>query len=214
LRHIIDLTRQINSNTKVFPGSPQPTIIAWSKIDIQGYDSEVVFLSTHTSTHMDAPSHFVANASSIELIDVRRLICNAVLIKTEKKRRNELIVLEDVVNSKNEIQAGETVVFSTGWDDEVTSEDYFTSNPGLSPEVAKYLVEKKINAAAIDSPSIDPGYDHSFTCHKILLSRDIFIVENLCNLSKINKQKFTMIVAPLKFTGATGSPVRAISIEE
>jgi len=214
LRHIIDLTRQINSNTKVFPGSPQPTIIAWSKIDIQGYDSEVVFLSTHTSTHMDAPSHFVANASSIELIDVRRLICNAVLIKTEKKRRNELIVLEDVVNSKNEIQAGETVVFSTGWDDEVTSEDYFTNNPGLSPEVAKYLVEKKINAAAIDSPSIDPGYDHSFTCHKILLSRDIFIVENLCNLSKINNQKFTMIVAPLKFTGATGSPVRAISIEE
>lgn len=214
MRHIIDLTRQINSNTKVFPGSPQPTIIAWSKIDIQGYDSEVVFLSTHTSTHMDAPSHFVANASSIELIDVRRLICNAVLIKTEKKRRNELIVLEDVVNSKNEIQAGETVVFSTGWDDEVTSEDYFTNNPGLSPEVAKYLVEKKINAAAIDSPSIDPGYDHSFTCHKILLSRDIFIVENLCNLSKINNQKFTMIVAPLKFTGATGSPVRAISIEE
>lgn len=214
MRHIIDLTRQINSNTKVFPGSPQPAIIAWSKIDIQGYDSEVVFLSTHTSTHMDAPSHFVANASSIELIDVRRLICNAVLIKTQKKRRDELIVLEDVANSKNEIQAGEIVVFSTGWDDEVTSEDYFTHNPGLSPEVAKYLVEKKINAAAIDSPSIDPGYDHSFTCHKILLSRDIFIVENLCNLSKINNQKFTMIVAPLKFTGATGSPVRAISIEE
>lgn len=214
LNRIIDLTRQIDVNTKVFPGSPAPSIITWSKINVQGYNSEVVFLSTHTSTHMDALSHFIAGAPSIEMIDISRFICNAGLIRTSTKGRNESIVVDDIVNSNVDVGEGVTLVFSTGWEEKIFNGDYFSHCPGLSLEVAEYLVKKKINAVAIDSPSIDPGYDNSFTCHKILLSHDILIVENLCNLSKLRGPKFTMIVAPLKFSGATGSPVRAIGIEE
>ena len=33
----------------------------------------MVFLSTHTGTHMDAPSHFLKNVSSIDQIDIDRL---------------------------------------------------------------------------------------------------------------------------------------------
>lgn len=214
MRRIIDLTRNIDVNTKVFPGSPTPSVLTWSKINVQGYDSEVVFLSTHTSTHMDAPSHFIAGAPSIEMIDVSRFVCNAALIRTPTKGPNEAIIVDDLVNSNVDIVAGETLVFSTGWEEKISEEDYFSRCPGLAVEAAEYLVKKKINAVAIDSPSIDPGYDNSFPCHKILLSRDILIVENLCNLSKIMSPKFTMIVAPLKFSGATGSPIRAIGIEE
>lgn len=214
LRRIIDLTRQIDVNTKVFPGYPQPSVITWSKINVQGYDSEVVFLSTHTSTHMDAPSHFIADAHSIDMIDVSRFISNAALIRTPKKGPDELIVVNDIVDSNVDTAEGETLVFSTGWEEKISNEDYFSHSPGLSADLAHFLVKKKINAVAIDSPSIDPGYDNSFTCHKILLSHDILIVENLCNLSKLKNPKFTLIVSPLKFTGATGSPVRAIGIEE
>ena len=45
---VIDLTREIGVNTRVFPGSPLPAMISWSKMDVHGYDSEVVFLNTHT----------------------------------------------------------------------------------------------------------------------------------------------------------------------
>ena len=57
---VVDLTLGISANIKVFPGSPQPSFIKWSRYDIHGYDSEVMFLSTHTGTHMDAPSHFIS----------------------------------------------------------------------------------------------------------------------------------------------------------
>ena len=71
---VIDLTMKISPHTLVFPGSPQPSFIAWSTFAAHGYDSEVVHMSTHTGTHMsthtgthmsthtgthmDVPSHF------------------------------------------------------------------------------------------------------------------------------------------------------------
>lgn len=214
LQRIIDLTLKIDANTRVFPGSPTPSLIDWSRIDIHGYDSEVAFLSTHTGTHMDAPSHFITNAPSIDKIDVNRFICSAVLVRTNKKRPDELIQVDEIVECSHEIATGDTVVFATAWEDEICNEHYFTHNPGLSAEAAKFLLKKGINSVAIDSPSIDAGNDHDFTSHKILLSHGILIVENLCNLSHLKHSKFTLAVAPLKFSGATGSPVRALAIEQ
>jgi kynurenine formamidase len=213
LQRVIDLTLRIDANTRVYPGSPSPSFINWSTIGVHGYDSEVVFLSTHTGTHMDAPSHFITNAPSIDKIDVNRFFCNAVLVRTRKKRADELIHVEDIVDSNNEIAVGDTVVFATGWEDEIHNKDYFTRNPGLSAEAANFLAGKGVNALAIDSPSIDPGYDHDFTSHKILLSHGILIIENLCNLNQLKQSRFTLAVAPLKFSAATGSPVRALGIE-
>ena len=76
------------------------------------------------------------------------------------------------------------------------------------------MVEKKINAVAIDCPSIDIGTDSGFIAHKILLSNQILVIENLCNLYRVNNEKFTLLITPLKLVGASGSPIRAIGIEE
>jgi arylformamidase len=88
---IVDLTREISQDSRVFPGSPRPSFIKWSKFDTHGYDSEVMFLSTHTGTRMDAPCHFTLDAKSIDQISVRRFISkDTVLLKIEKEA-NELI---------------------------------------------------------------------------------------------------------------------------
>ena len=64
-KKMIDLTLPITHEMKVFPGSPQPVFLQWSKFVTHGYDSEVMFLGTHTGTHMDAPSHFSPNSKSL-----------------------------------------------------------------------------------------------------------------------------------------------------
>lgn len=71
---ILNLTREISTETKVFPGSPLPKFITLTKMDVHDYYSEVIFMSTHTGTHMDAPSHFVNDVSSIDKISVNRFI--------------------------------------------------------------------------------------------------------------------------------------------
>jgi kynurenine formamidase len=210
---ILDLTREIRTDTKVFPGSPLPKFITWNKMDIHNYHSEVIFMSTHTGTHMDAPSHFVTGVSSIDQIPVNRLISRTTLIKAAKAS-DELITASEIEASKVKILEGSSVVFSTSWENEVDNDYYLTHSPGLSEDAAEYLINKKVNAVGIDSPSIDRGSDSNFPVHKLLLSNEILIVENLCNLGKIDNQNFTLIMTPLRLSGASGSPIRAIAIDE
>ncbi|MFZ0329299.1 MAG: cyclase family protein [Nitrososphaeraceae archaeon] len=213
---IVDLTLEITSNMVIFSGDPTPISIEWSKFDIQGYVSECLFLSTHTGTHMDAPFHFSPNGLSIDQIEVNRFICNDTLLLRIEKDCNQLITTDDILgNTKNEIKEKDTVVLHTGWETRNKEKDmYLKNNPGLSDDAAEYLVKKKVNAVAIDGPSIDVGINRELPAHKILLSNNILVIENLCNLDRLNNQNITVIITPLKLVGASGSPVRAIGIEE
>ena len=213
---VIDLTMRITPSIRVYPGSPQPSFIPWSKFDRHGYDSEAMFMSTHTGTHVDAPSHFKPGLASIDMISTDRLVCNAVLIRAEKSA-NQLIEEQDL---GNQISEGDAVVIATGWEKRSSSRNYMSENPGLSEQAARYLARKSVNAVAIDCPSIDGGADSRFIAHNILLSCNILVVENLCNLNRVTSSRsrsrssatFTLIISPLKLGGATGSPARVLAL--
>ena len=216
---VVDLTRGISPDIKVFPGSPQPAFIRWSKFDTHGYVSEVMFLSTHTGTHMDAPCHFTLDSKSIDQIDVERFICKDALLLKIRKKRNELITRHDIIGCGVSIKKNDSIIFQTGWEkqyykkDNKKTGDYVLANPGLGADASGFLVDCKVNAVAIDSPSIDAGTTNNFISHKILLSNDVLVIENLCNLEQLKgARRFTLIVTPLKLVRATGSPIRAIGI--
>jgi kynurenine formamidase len=206
---VIDLTLKVTPRIKVFPGSPQPSFIPWANFGAHGYDMELVHMSTHTGTHMDAPSHFVPGGPAVDMIATGRLVSPAILIRA-RKRAGQTIGRSEI--EKHEIRRGDTVVLATGWEKRYGSRNYMTENPGLSKDGAEYLVEKKVNAVAIDSPSIDPDFDEKFTAHRVLLKAGIIIIENLCNLDSITEERFTLVAAPLKLVGASGSPVRALAL--
>ncbi len=167
---------------------------------------------------MDAPSHFIPGTATIDEIEVNRFVCNNALLLKIEKESNQTISRNDIIGCEKdgdceEIKENDTIVFFTGWESQIEKDNYISDNPSLSSDAAKYLAEKKVNAVAIDSPSIDPGIDNSFKAHKILLSNNILIIENLCNLEKFNSGRFTLIITPLKLIGISGSPVRAIGIQ-
>ena len=210
----IDLTLTISQNLPSFPGSPKPHFIPWSKIKVDGYNLELLFLSSHSGTHLDAPFHFVEKGIKIHQISPSRLISDAVLIKI-RKGPNQVITKDDIINfekSHEKIENGCTVILATGWQKNLGKESFFKNNPGLSSSAAKYLVSKNANLIGIDSPSIDRGTDGKFSVHHILSKNNVLIVENLCNLEKIPEIYFKLVVLPLKLKDATGSPVRAIAI--
>ena len=210
---IIDLTLTISEKIPTFPSSPKPSFVEWETIAKDGYNLELLFLSSHTGTHIDAPFHFVKNGKKIHEILPERLVNEAIMIKVRKKA-NQAISKSDIqkFEQKNgKIDNGSTIVFQTGWQKNLSKEFYFTRNPGLSASAAKYLVSKKINLVGIDSPSIDLGRDSKFSVHHILAKNNILIVENLANLNKINSTNFHLITTPLKLKNATGSPIRAFA---
>ena len=209
----IDLTLTISKSIPSFPGSPKPQFILWSDIKDDGYNLELLFLSSHTGTHIDAPYHFVKDGMKIHQIPLDRLIGKAILIKL-KKTRNSSITKEDIIlfEKKNGVIPNDSsVFFFTEWQKNLKKDNYFTENPGLDKSAADYLVSKKINLVGIDSPSIDLGMDDSFIVHQIFSKNNILIVENLANLNKIPSKEFTFTILPLKLKDATGSPVRAVA---
>ena len=209
----LDLTLTVSESIPNFPGSPSPQFIAWSTIKDDGYNLELLFLSSHTGTHLDAPYHFTKKGAKIHQIPVTRLIGVALLIKI-KKLKDQTITKKDLLDferKNGEIKNFSSIIFFTNWQKNLNKKFYFTNNPGLSKSATNYLVSKKINLVGIDSPSIDLGTDKRFTAHKILAKNNILIVENLSNLEKIPTLEFDFIILPLKLKDATGSPVRAIA---
>ena len=208
----IDLTLTISKSLPNFPESPKPQFILWSDIKNDGYNLELLFFSSHTGTHIDAPYHFVKEGLKIHQIPLDRLMGKAILIKL-KKTKNEAITKLDIISfeKKNgKIPNNSSIFFFTTWQKNLNQNNYFTENPGLSLPAAKYLISKKINLVGIDSPSIDLGKDESYSVHHILSKNNILIVENLSNLNKILSKEFNFTVLPLKIKDATGSPIRAI----
>ena len=213
---IIDLTLTISDKIPTFPSSPQPSFIPWENVKEDGYNLELLFLSTHTGTHMDAPYHFLKKGAKIHEISLKKLVSEAVLIKS-KKKGGESITKTDIQKFEKKhgkIASFSSVIFYTGWQRNLQKKYYFEKNPGLSVSAAKYLASKKINLVGIDSPSIDLGADSKFSVHQIFAKKGMLIVENLANLGKIKHSKFHLVVLPLKLKNATGSPVRAIAFVE
>ena len=208
---IIDHTLTVSEKIPTFPGSPKPHFIEWETIAKDGYNLELLFLSSHTGTHIDAPFHFVKNGKKIHEILPERLVNEATLIKIKKKANHPILKtdIQKFEKKHGQIKPGTAVVLWTGWQKNLAEEFYFSKNPGLAVSAAKYLVSKKINLVAIDSPSIDLGSDLKFSVHHILAKNNILIVENLANLEKINSDKFHLITSPLKLKNASGSPIRA-----
>ncbi|GBC73453.1 Kynurenine formamidase [archaeon HR04] len=224
---MIDLTRTIEYDMPVFEQRIRPTLIPWARLDIHGYDLELMFMSTHTGTHMDAPSHF-SRGMSIDEIPLHVLVSNAVLAEV-KKGEKEYIHREDLARRLEHYNLkGKSIVISTGWEQRWKSPNYLNDSPGLSRDAAEYLVEKGVILVGIDTANIDHPDDKEFTVHRVLLPNNVPIVENLCNLEAINGSgndsgsegrrrrrrggEFRLIVSPLKIRGCTGSPVRAIAL--
>lgn len=210
----LDLTLEISQTIPTFPGSPSPQFLRWSTIKENKYNLELLFLSSHTGTHIDAPYHFKEDGAKIHQIPLVRLAGKALLIRIKKSKNQEITKKDLLEFEKNhrKIKNFSSVIFFTNWQKNSKKKIFFTNNPGLSQSAAEYLISKKINLVGIDSPSIDLGKDTSFTAHKILAQNNVLIVENLVNLEKITGSEFEFVILPLKIKDATGSPVRAIAI--
>jgi len=210
---IIDLSFKIESGAPVFPVHPRPAILPWTKIEIQGFYSNVFFLSEHTLTHVDVPAHFVKDTPTVDEVPLEKFIGDGVVLDFSYKKPKEEITLEDLnkVLEKTPIEKDCIVLLYTGFDKYVDKPEYFTDYIGLGKEAAEKLVALGVKAVGIDTPSIDRP---PFEVHSVLLSKGIVIYECLTGLNKLLGKKFKFIGLPLKIAGGSASPVRAVAVLE
>jgi kynurenine formamidase len=207
---VIDLSHPIREGMQIYPGDPVPLVERGLVHESDYCHVDRLVLGSHTGTHIDAPYHFLASGARIDEFDVSRFVGRGVIVDVTGKAADEAIEAADLLPYKGKIKAGDFVLFYTGWDRYFGSEAYL-DHPYLSPACAEALTSMGVTLVGVDFLNVDPTKQEVFPVHDILLSKDIFIVENIANLVDIGSDTAWFSFLPLKVS-SDGSPVRAMAI--
>jgi arylformamidase len=209
---ITDLTHIIHSDMPVFPGTEPPIFQNTYTSEEHGFREAKITMYSHTGTHIDAPAHMLSNGPYLDNLAIEHFIGNATILDFSNVDI-KLIDIDSLKPYEDKIRNVEFIIIKTGWSKHWGDKKYYEDFPSLSEESAKWLSEFNLKGIGIDAISIDDMNSSTFTVHKILMRKNIIIIENLTNLNSINNEYFILSVLPLKNKNADGSPVRAISIE-
>ncbi|HKJ04130.1 MAG TPA: cyclase family protein [Geopsychrobacteraceae bacterium] len=209
---IIDLSHAIHPNIPVYPGTEQPVITQANTIERDGFAEKKMAMYSHTATHIDAPSHILAGAKSLDQFPASHFFGQAVLIEITQLSDPE-IGIRQLAPYENQLKTAAFALLHTGWSAHWGQDQYFRGFPCLSAQAAEWLTRFPLQGIGVDTISIDHIGHDDLPAHHILLERDIVIIENLTNLNAIAGAAFNFSCLPLPLQDADGSPVRAVAID-
>ncbi|MBN1140393.1 MAG: cyclase family protein [Deltaproteobacteria bacterium] len=199
----IDISVALRPELPVWPGDPPFCLSRLGEV-AAGDEATVSGLSlgAHCGTHLDAPSHFIAGAPSIESFLPHR--ANGAVQVMEIAAGSEI----DAPFLRREVAPGcRRVLFKTRnsafWNEAGFRSDYLY----LAPDGADFLIEQRILLVGIDYLSIgsmQPEQD----VHPRLLAAGVWILEGL-DLSRVRPGHYDLICLPLRIGDGEAAPARA-----
>lgn len=213
---IIDLSHTLGpTGMTIWPGHP-----AFSSFKLQTKRSVTVLsFGSHTGTHIDAPSHFIADGLAIDEVDLQRLFGRAVVVDVRGKGARERITWEDVKGCEDKLGEGVIVLLCTGWS-RYWGTDTYREHPFLDPDAARRLVERGVRVIGVDTLGPDEmkldGEEEAegVSAHEVILGAGGLIAENLRGVEEvIGMERPIVSLLPIKIGGCDGAPIRAIAFE-
>lgn len=184
--------------------------------DKDGWNARMLHLYSHAGTHMDAPSHFGIEGPSIDMFSIDECQGEAVVVDLNGIKAGALIEVDDLGAAKELIAPGNILLLKTGWSQYVYKEVYRNGLPRISEALARWCVNQKVKMIGVEPPSIaDVNNIEELTLiHTIFLKAGVRIVEGLCNLDALTREKVHFFAVPLRIEGGDGAPCRAFAIED
>ena len=209
---ILDLTMPFSEKTIPVPGHPHPRFEPLTSLEQDGVRNTTMTISIHTGTHIDAPSHFIADGAAIDEIPVDRFHRPGVhLDLTAMARPGEPITLEHLESAGFDPSEsrGTILMLASGWTDQAwESERLYESNPYLAQDAAKALADAAPSALGLDF-AVDDA--EPWPNHTILLGVEVLLIENLMRLPELPRDGFDVIAFPLRLVGENGAPARVVA---
>ena len=190
---MFDLTLKIDERMPVWPGDPRP-VQAWLQRIDRGDPVDVSqwTLGSHTGTHVDAPSHFIAGAPDLEALGLEPFVGPC-----------RVIDLAQLASLDVGTAPSERVLFKTS-----------AEADGLSPRIAARLVAAGVRLVGVDALSIEPleAVVAGAPTHRTLLAGGVVILEGLV-LDTVPPGDYFLVALPLRLQHSEASPVRAILLQ-
>jgi kynurenine formamidase len=237
---VVDLTQPLGEKTPViqlpepFVNTPGLKAHEISRYDERGpaWAWRWLEIGEHVGTHFDAPVHWISGRDGLDVSQVppSHLVAPAVVIDRSAESAEDpdyLLTVEDVQAFAHEhgpLPEGGWLLLRTGWDARAQDEELFLNassgrprSPGFDTECARWLAEESpLVGVGVETVGIDAGmaaeFDPPFPVHYYVLGAGKYGITQLANLAALPPTGALLIVAPLKLTGGTGSPIRALAL--
>ncbi|MFD7580409.1 cyclase family protein [Kitasatospora sp. NPDC059817] len=195
---------------------------------------DTLTLTTHTGTHVDAPSHYGTKTAygiprDIDQLPLDWFIGPGVVldltdtgvgtIGADRLRR----AFDDIGHCP---RAGDIVLLHTGADQLAGTPEYFTEFAGLDGEATNLLLDLGVRLIGTDGFGLDAPFTHMLSefrrsgDHSVLWpahfagrQREYCQIERLCNLGALPAPTgFTVHALPVKIVGAGAGWTRAVAL--
>jgi kynurenine formamidase len=189
-----------------------------------------VFYNGYTSAEMNAGT----GLRQLGVEHVKPIITRGVLVdlpaykSVQRLEGGYEVTLADVRGAlarqgidERSIAPGDAVLFRYGWAQLWGTPAQYNADrlPGIGLEVARWLVERKVTVTGGDTStnevSPNPSRGLVIPVHQELMVKNgIFNIENMTfeELAAAGTYEFLFMATPLRFKGATGSPLRPLAI--
>ena len=189
---IYDISQEVFS-CAIYPGDPKPqrqVLSATAAGDL--YNLTGLSLCAHNGTHVDAPTHFLAEGRTLDQVPVEAFVGECLVVRhagdvTAEDAEKMLAKLADI---QRLLIAGPATV---------------------TREAAHVFADAKLLLVGNESQSVGPE-DAPVPVHKILLGNNVTLLEGIV-LTAVPEGKYILSAAPLNLGGADGAPCRAVLIE-
>lgn len=204
-----DLSHPIRSGMQVYPGDPEVDLQVALDLERDGAAVTALHLGSHSGTHVDAPSHTIADGRTMGGVALDELVGDALVVHVDGLDDHGVVTVERLGDLPERVPA--IVVIDTGW-----ARHFGTAralrHPSIDAEAARVLVGRGMRVLGVDTLSpdpTDPAGTSEFPVHEVVLGADGLIVENLTGLDGLPAH-VRIGVFPLR-VDADGAPARAVA---
>ena len=208
--HIIDVSWPLSESTTGYKDRKIIKFEARKTFEKDNVRESTITLDTHSGTHVDAPSHFLADGATIDATPLEKLIGPAIVLDLTHVQEK---ITREILQHYNDVILPQHIVLLKTTNSLTNPQDLFIPHfVYLEASGAQYLREKEIYAVGIDYLGIErnqPGHP----THKELLGNGVVIIEGL-RLAQAPAGTHFFCCLPLAFSSLEASPARAVLIVE
>jgi kynurenine formamidase len=197
---------------------------------------ERLTLTSHATTHLDAPYHFGPTsggkpAKTIDQVPLEWCYADGVVLDFHHKKKGEGISTKEVQEALDKIayrlNPFDIVLIRTDVYKYVFEEGYENMHPGMTAEATLWLINQGIKVMGIDAWGWDRpldvmvkelkegNSDQYWEAHYVGREAEYCHMERLANLDQLPEPfGFKVSAFPIKIEGASGGWVRAVAIFE
>lgn len=204
---ITDISMAINDKMATYKGRKEnlPELIARLRMPGDAINESSIRMSLHTGTHMDTPKHMKMGGWTMEDMPLEPLIGPCQVL--DLTGVNDAVTREDLLAF--DIHEKDFILLKT---QNSFGKAYGADFIYIRSDAAEYLAGKGIRGIGTDALGVERDQPGHLT-HLAFMDAGVLILEGL-DLSRAEAGRHTLIVLPLKITGAEGAPARAVLVDD